>query len=155
MDLHFRNCHPADDKSKSSQVTTERLPFVLLPPGTWDIAQVVEHYRKVSNNLAGGFNGRNIDWSRLEEIESLRPVRCYVGKESWLGYVVFEFMNSNRVVLECPIEGNATYILSGDWKAMVGHTKAEIRHDFADRYTKVVHKGDWLYRIREALHASW
>jgi hypothetical protein len=33
---------------------------------------------------------------------------------------------------------------------MVGHTKSEIRDEFADRYTKAVHKGAWLGRIREA-----
>jgi hypothetical protein len=76
----------------------------------------------------------------LEQIKALKPVRCYIGKDSWLGYVVFEFTHSASVVLECPIEGNATYVLSGDWKAMVGHTKAELRHRFANRYTRIVHK---------------
>jgi hypothetical protein len=90
---------------------------------------------------------RHMAWSRLEEIKSLT---CYVGKESWFGYVVFEFTRSSGVVLECPFEGHATNILWGDWKAMVGHTKSEIRDEFADRYTKVVHKGAWLGRIREA-----
>jgi hypothetical protein len=148
------SCHPPGNQAKSLHVPTHRLPFVLLPPGTWDIRQVVEHYRKMSHRFPAGLNGREIDRSRLEKIESLSPTRCYIGKESWLGYVVFEFMNSNRVVLECPIEGNATYILSGDWKAMVNHTKAELRREYANRYTKVVHKGCWLDRIRQALRGG-
>ncbi len=89
--------------------------------------------------------------SRLEKIASLSPVRCYIGKEAWHGYVVFEFKNAGRVVLECPIEGNATYVLSGDWKIMVNHTKAELRQEYANRYTRIVHKGAWLDRIRQAL----
>jgi hypothetical protein len=155
MELHFTSCHPPADQAKSLQIGTQRLPFVLLPPGTWDIRQVVDHYRKVSHELPAGLNRRHIDWSRLEEIKSLKPVRCYIGKDSWLGYVVFEFTHSACVVLECPIEGNATYILSGDWKAMVGHTKSELRHEFANRYTKVVHKGGWFDRLRAALRGSW
>lgn len=151
MELHFRNCHPPEPPPKPVEFVADRLPFVLLPPGKWDITHVIEHYRKVSHDLPNGFKGRKLDWSRLEEIASLSPVRCHVGKESWLGYVVFEFAYSDRVVLECPFEGNATYILSDDWKSMVGYSKAEIREEFADCYTKVVHKGDWLYRIREAL----
>jgi hypothetical protein len=38
---------------------------------------------------------------------------------------------------------------------MVSRTKAEIRRGFADRYKKVVHKGDWLDRIREAVGRTW
>jgi hypothetical protein len=149
MELHFRSCHTPD--KQPSKMSTHWLPFTLLPPGTWDIRQVVEHYRKAAHDFPTGFQGRDIDMARLEKIKSLNPVRCYIGKESWHGYVVFEFKNSQRVVLECPIEGNATYILSGNWKAMVYHTKAELRQEYANRYTKVVHKGAWLDRIRQAL----
>ncbi|MBX5495755.1 MAG: hypothetical protein IRZ15_10515 [Bryobacteraceae bacterium] len=151
MELHFKNCHPPEHEAERTSLITQRLPFVLLPPGTWNIQQVIDHYRRVSHDLPSGLNGHRIDWSRLEDIESLNPAACYVGRESWLGYVVFEFAHSQRVVLECPIEGNATYVLSGDWKLMVGHTKAELREEYEGRYTKVVHKGDWLYRVRQAL----
>ena len=41
--------------------------------------------------------------------------------------------------------------LSGDWKAMISHSKAEIRQSFRNRYSKVVHKGEWLRRVRDAL----
>ena len=33
----------------------------------------------------------------------------------------------------------------------IRHTKAELRHRFANRYTRIVHKGDWPTRIRAAL----
>ena len=58
---------------------------------------------------------------------------------------------SGRVVLECPVEGNATYVLSGDWKKMVGHSKFYLRTNFSHNYTKIVHKGDWLARVKTAL----
>jgi hypothetical protein len=132
----------------------QRLPFVLLPPGQWDIGQVVEHYRRVSHSLPACFGNHQIDWTRLEDIGTLNPVRCHIGEESWLGYVVFEFGDTDRVVLECPIEGNATYILSGDWKETVYHTKAEVRCEFAGRHQRIVHKGTWLLRVRNALRRS-
>ena len=97
---------------------THRLPFTLLPPGTWDIRQVVEHYHQIARHDVNGWNARDLDPTRLEKIARLRPVRCYVGKDSWTGYVVFEFSHTKQVVLECPIEGNATYVLSGDWRRM-------------------------------------
>ena len=64
---------------------------------------------------------------------------------------MFELGNCRRVVLECPFQGNATYILSGAWHQMVFTTKAELRKRFADRYIKIVHKAGWLNRIRVAL----
>src|SRR5882724_5108944 len=56
----------------------------------------------------------------LEQWKKLRPAKCYIGNELWDGYVVFEFGSTKNVVLECPVEGNATYVLSGEWKCMVG-----------------------------------
>jgi hypothetical protein len=44
METHFANFHQ-DSHTGSSQIQIRRLPFVLLPPGTWDIAHVVRHYR--------------------------------------------------------------------------------------------------------------
>lgn len=55
------------------------------------------------------------------------------------------------MVLECPIEGNAIYVLAGNWKRLVNYTKGEIREGFSNQYHKVVHKGEWLSRIRQAL----
>lgn len=135
-------------------LVVHRLPFVLLPPGTWDIQQVIDHYRKISHNLSAGLKRRKVDWSRLEGIKSLHPLRCHIGEESWLGYVIFGFAETDHVVLECPIEGNAAYILPGNWEEMVGQTKGEIRREFAGWYKKIVHKGDWLCLVREALRRS-
>lgn len=146
LELHMRSVH-----SPVPQTPIERLPFTLLPAGTWDIRQVIDHYRRLAKPGISGIGARVIDFSRLEEIELLKPQVCFVGKESWLGYVVFEFRHSRRVVLECPVEGNATYVLSGNWKSMVTLTKAEMRSKFAAQHTKVVHKGDWLSRVASAL----
>jgi len=81
----------------------------------------------------------------------LEPELRYFGAKSWFGYAVYEFSYSSCVVLECPIEGNATYVLSGDWKKMISLTKAELRKEYADRCARIVHKGDWLDRIRREL----
>jgi hypothetical protein len=149
--LHSLKCHPSNKQPQSLDVPVHHLSFALLPPGEWDIRHVIEHYRKESHNLPSDLLGRRIDNSRLVSIASLRPLRCYIGKESGSGYVVFEFSSSGRVVLECPFEGNATYVLSGDWKAMVRHSKLEMRRRFPHSYLRIVHKGDWLSRIRSSI----
>jgi len=154
MQLHLKNVHPPNNQNIRPQIPTQCLPFELLPPGKWEYPQILDHYRRIAHTLSVDLRGRRLELYRLEAIETLKPCRRWVGKNTWSGYVVFEFSASDRVVLECPIEGNATYILWGDWKSMVGHTKGEIREHFADHYAKVVHKGTWLNRIREALRGS-
>ena len=149
--LHSLNCRPSHKQPQPLDVPVHRLSFTLLPPGEWDIRHVIEHYRRESHSFPIGLVGRKLDNSRLVNIASLRPLRCYIGKDFWSGYVVFEFAATHRVVLECPFEGNATYVLSGDWKTMVRHSKVEMRRTFANSYEKIVHKGEWLSRIRSSL----
>ena len=151
MNLHHANFHSPNNAATINAVPLQHLPFTLLPPGTWDMSQVLDHYRKVSQDRGSGWENREFDPSRLKKIASLRPIRCYVGKESWNGYVVFEFRHSSRVVMECPIEGNATYVITGNWRNMISHTKAELRDGYRNDHVRVVHKGDWLDRIRQAL----
>jgi len=137
-------------KVKPLNIPTHRLPFTLLPTGKWNIHDVIKHYRNASHNLPTGLQGHTIDESRLIKIWTLNPLQCYIGNKTWRGYIVFEFKDSTSVVLGCPFEGNAAYILPADWKAMAGHTKRELSRLFENRYTKVVHKNDWLSRICEA-----
>jgi hypothetical protein len=130
--------------------------FVLLPPGKRTVEGVIEHYtREVRRNAAWIRPGVSIDVGRLEAIRSLGPVDCFVGKKMWQGYVVFTFPGTDRVVLECPLEGNATYVLRGEWRRMVGLSKQELRRRYRDSYAKIVHKGDWPDRIRQRLGRSF
>jgi hypothetical protein len=92
---------------------------------------------------------RNTDWQRIREIKKLKPVKCYVGKKMWEGYAVYTFKRATNVVLECPFEGNATYILDENWAREVRHTKEYVRRHYD--YRKIVHKGEWLDRVRDLL----
>jgi hypothetical protein len=142
--------HP-EKHSRPEQIPIIRLSFELLPPGSWTTQQVIDHYCKLSRSYPNGPGEPKFDHSRIERIVSLGAIRCWIGKEAWRGYHVFEFANSNRVVLECPFTGNATYVLWGTWKEMLSLTKAEIRTEYRHLHTKVIHRGDWLRRIRDAL----
>jgi hypothetical protein len=76
----------------------------------------------------------------------------YYGKKAWLSYCVYEFSNSTRVVLESPVKGNATYVLSSEWKKMIHLHKAEIRNEYHGKYVRVFHTGDyWLRRVDRAV----
>lgn len=148
IERHMTNCHPAKQEPSLPIVSGSHFPFVLLPPGHWEFRAVFEHYRKKSSSLA---IEQDLDWQRIEEIKSLKPILRHVGVKAWLGYAVYEFTFSDRIVLETPIRGNATYVLSGDWQKRIYLSKAELRLEYANKYTKIVHKGRWIQRVRAAL----
>jgi len=97
---------------------------------------------------------RMVDVQRIVRLRSLNPIRCYVGTKMWRGYILFEFDWSGAVVLECPITGNATYVLSGNWRGMLGETKRALNTVYSEFTTKVVHRGDWLFKVRRALRGT-
>jgi hypothetical protein len=103
---------------------TAHFPFRLLPPGVWDVDHILEYY---GNEARHWLDGRSVDNERLVKIGRLKPSRCSVGTAGYLGYILYEFPWSRAVVLECPITGNATYILWGDWQGMLQLTKSEMR----------------------------
>jgi hypothetical protein len=103
--------------------------------------EVMDHFNRQASNCPDN----RYDPARLATIESLKPAKCYVGETMWEGYVLFEFDDSTSV-LEKPFHGNATYVLSGDWKALVRKSKRNLR-DLPEEATAVNHVGDWLSRI--------
>ncbi len=133
--------------------TLQNFPFELLPPGTWEIGHVLAYYQRFANRLRCHTGEKRFQYERLLALNSLKPEHCLIGRCGWNGYVVFEFSWSKRVVLECLFEGNATYILAADWRELVGHTKLDLRRNYSASCSWIVHKGDWLQRVRRALGA--
>jgi hypothetical protein len=101
-----------------------RLPFRLLPPGVSNVKDILEYYL---TEARGWLGKRTVDEERLRRLDRLEPSRVSVGTTEYRGYVLFEFLRSSAVVLECPVEGNATYILWDDWRGMLQMTKSEMR----------------------------
>jgi hypothetical protein len=148
MEQHMldHRAHP-----KLPDIKTARLSFVILPPGhNWDYRTVFEHYQRLSG--AHRFEHNVVDWTRIEKIEKhLKPKLTTFGVKGWFGYAVYEFPYTKRIVMECPIEGNATYILWGDWQNKVQLTKGELRHRYPNQYIRVIHQGDWIEDVGRAL----
>ena len=100
-----------------------RLPFRLLPPGAWGIDQILEYFR---TEQQGWLAGRTVDEERLRRIERLNPRQRILGTTGYKGYVLFVLAWWSAVVLESPVERNATYILWDDWRGMLQLTKSEL-----------------------------
>ncbi len=148
------NVFPKESPVGLIGVPTERLSFKLLPPGTWDMEDVMAYYQREAHRFPADIRDREIEWSRLETIgKALRPSKCYRGEDQWDGYHAFEIPGTSRVVIVCPGKGNATYVLWGDWQRMVAHTKSYIWRNFPQNYRKIIHGGKrkWLWRVKRAL----
>ena len=141
-------------------IPTHRLPFELLPNGYTDSKRLIDHVRRMaarsgSRGNSSGWGGlQAIDVRRIEALCSLQPYRCYLGSELWDGYVLFEFTWTRRVVLDCPREGNAIYVLPGEWKGLVRESKKFLREHYRYQVVRIKHTGDWLERVNEELR-TW
>jgi hypothetical protein len=76
--------------------------------------------------------------------------RGHIGSDSWEGYIIFEFPRARRVVPECPFAPNAIYVLSRQWRQLIAKSKGELR-EMPAHAVKIVHKSEWLSRVRTAL----
>jgi hypothetical protein len=131
--------------------STKIVNFEILPPGEWTVDKTIEQYRKNEEGITNKWNC-TVDYDRIRQIYKLNPDRRYWGRASFFGYSVYEFFRYNKVILDCPIEGNAVYMLYKDrWKSQVLFSKKEIIDNFSGEFRKIVHKGDWLSRVTREL----
>jgi len=154
MEKHVQSCHSPEAELQALMKSALRLPFVLLPPSKGGLRNAIESYTKLSHAHSHSLDGARFNWERLEQIESLDPSARYVGVKLWKGYVAFEFQHSDKVVLECPQTGNATYILIGDWRKMISATKAELRSEYSTLCTRIIHVSDWKSRVRQTVFGN-
>lgn len=125
----------------------KRLKWEVLPPGWWsDKTQV----QRIEERL--GTSKTQLFVERLKYVESLNPLERYIG-ESYLGnrlYYVFVF--KNYVLAECPMFGNAVYLLNEDkmnsWKEIFALIKKEALKKGAVR---ILHLGNWKKRLAKLL----
>lgn len=124
---------------------TGRLPWRLLPPGELSIDVVRQHYERLQQ-----LNPHiRYERERITKALSLRPEQYYVGTDEFEGYIVLTFAHTPSALLECPIYGNAVYIIDSDWKRLSRMTKQELlTHRLV---TRIIHKGDWFWRVKQEL----
>jgi hypothetical protein len=146
FEQHLKDC----SRFKLPDIGTAQYSFIILPPGEeWPYRKVFDHYRRQARS--DSLTDEVIDWKRLEQLDTLKPSLRRFGVKSWFGYAVWEFSYSKRVVLECPVFGNATYVLWGNWQGKIRLSKGELRHKHPGQFCRIVHTGDWIGKVQRAL----
>jgi hypothetical protein len=145
MDIHVGTC----GKERVAH-SDDGFPFVLLPQGfTGNVKAAMKRHFVTEQARHKRRSSDDWDWSRLDELELLRPKMTHFGRKGWFGYCVFEFTNTQMVVLETPLRANATYVVGANWKDLISLTKPEIRQG---DHQRIFHLGDyWRRRVERAL----
>jgi len=129
------------------ETSADYIPWTILPAGEQPFPHILSHYEFLKRS---SFDVQ-IASERLKLIETLKPAKTYKGLDEFDGYFVFYFAETGIAVLECPLKGNAIYIIRNDWETLSKCTKAELLTSHQSNVTRIVHSGDWFSRLRKII----
>lgn len=133
--------------NKLPKIFAKKLPWKFLPAGEWNLSDILTYcreYKKTNPYF-------DYEEKRLETLLLLKPTDCYVGEDDFRIYFVFCFDYTKKAILESPVRGNAMYVIDDDWREISKLSKWEIRQNYSSSVKRIIHKGDWINRLREEL----
>ena len=86
------------------------------------------------------------DLARIRFALKLEPKQICVGIEEFAGYYAFIF-EKDKILFECPVYGNAAYVVRGDWRELSQQYKGQLER----RGLRVIHRRYWQGDVRHAL----
>jgi hypothetical protein len=131
------------------RIPVGKLWWHFLPPGPSSLERLAAEI--------GEFRHRNpgiqLEEERLLYARSLNPTLIFVGQDEFEGYFAFVFDETESVLLENPLQGNAAYIFKEDWVALSKLPKRDLLEGYGHSVKRVLHRDgeDWKWRIRHAL----
>lgn len=127
-----------------ARLPTTRLPWRILPPGELSLDTLLQHYERLQR-----LNPHiRYEKERVIKAFSLGPERCYLGIDEFEGYIVLIFPGTSRALLECPVFGNAIYVIDSDWRILCKLSKRELLAEHSPLVTRIVHTGEWFWRVK-------
>lgn len=126
---------------------TRIVNWEILPPGDWPVDE------SSVENLFAGKSSNAIIPERVIAAVKLSPVEIVRGRSEFNDYLCFRFSNNNKALLESPYEGNAAYVLRGDWETLSKKPKWELLNIYSDFCERIIHgqSGNWKYEIKRSL----
>jgi len=128
-------------------VPTNPVYWRLLPPGELSEDRVRGYYA----GLQRSGPGTRYDPDRIVKALSLGPDQRYEEIGGVEGYTVFTFPHTSSVLLECPIIGNAIYVIHKDWERWSKMTKQELMADESGDIVRIVHRPSWFEKVKQEL----
>ena len=135
------------ERKARTDIPTEHVRWRLLPPGELSEDRIREYYAGLQRKR----QGTRYDAERIVQALSLGPNQRYEEIGGVEGYTVFTFPYTSSVLLECPIVGNAIYIVHKDWKRWSRMTKQELLADESGEVVRIVHRPGWFEKIMQEL----
>jgi tetratricopeptide (TPR) repeat protein len=139
------------DPFSALSVSPTLLDWEFLPVGWWrDPAMAVRIEESLDKGQA------RLLMERLDFIESCQPSECFMSSFSRDKVPYYAYLFERCVIAENPLEGNAIYVIKGieKWQSMLHLDKRTLRTRYADRVTKVVHRGEWKRRLRDLIRTT-
>jgi hypothetical protein len=121
------------------------LDFEILPPGE----RTDEHVRKYYREVVSRGQLRGFSQDRLDKMLALPRSGWQKGKAGFYGYIVLMFDHTEKVLLECPVEGNAIYVLNSGEERLLRMSKQELIE--SSEANRIVHAGAWYQRLKDEL----
>jgi hypothetical protein len=147
-------------QGKSKQVKKEhainfsRVNWEFLPSGN-DWVSFERHFNQYvkKNKKLIPINEIEEARKRFEKIKDLKPQEVYKGIETFSDYYALLFKETNKVILESVVYGNAIYVIEGNWKTLSRKTKSELKEYPS---TKVIsHRHDWFLKLKNYLQIGY
>jgi len=141
----FKYCEILDNKliPTINKLHYSKKNWEILPPGVKvDINKFINKNNNFSNKKGAYFIKE-----RLEKLEKTKPLEVYKGFNELDGYLAYVYQNI--CILECPIYGNATYIIkSEDWENTSKLDKTNILK--SDNFIKKIdHNMLWFEMLKD------
>jgi len=134
---------------QADQPDSNELSWTILPIGWWGIPS----YQRLATQRSRDRQSGELVLERLRFLDELNPKERYIGRDRFGSDPYWVFIFDKHVVAECPMEGNAVFIVDGiqDWRTLLNRSKRDLKVVAPNRYKRIVHRGDWKSRVINTL----
>jgi hypothetical protein len=139
-------------KNKNNFAKIKKVKWIILPRGKHPFSEIIRYIGQLKKTK---WLNNVVDENRIKTIYKLRSdkTEVIVGAEEFDGYFIFTFPEMKLFVLDCPLYGNAIYIIKGSWKKIKTLSKLS-KGEIIKRYPntiRIIHKGEWEKRLSNKL----
>ena len=136
--------------TKKTKPVPQKVNWKILPPGEYPFDRIEKYIKHLKQTK---WKDKKVDIGRIRFLHSLSPIAIYYGLDEFDGYFIFIYKKKNLAVLDCPLFGNAIYIIKGGWRKVSKLSKKEVIEEYPET-VRVIHRGNWKGRLKSILETS-